>query len=139
MKKVIIRALIIISILLGFHRVCLLEALNSLEDYLKYRKYSIEDFSVKLNRQDGALINEIRHNVKQDEGVLTLDSEQYFINYYAYPVKLYKFKKGYYGTSKIYAFSDVDQKWLDERNIKWLLLCDDNKKFHLKKIREMAR
>jgi len=138
-RKTIIRGLIIVSLFLGFYRVCCLEALNSFEDYLKYRKMAVEDFRMKLNRQDAAIINEIRESVKPGMGVLVLDSEQYFISYYVYPVKLYKFKKGYYATSKKQDFRDVDNKWLEDRNIKRALVKDDSDKFVLKDISEMKR
>ncbi|MFA6142313.1 MAG: hypothetical protein WC738_03355 [Candidatus Omnitrophota bacterium] len=138
-KKIIIRSLIIVSIFLGFYRVCCLEVLNSFEDYFKYRKMTVEDFRMKLNRQDASIINEIRNNVQPGMGVLVLDSEQYFISYYVYPVKLYKFRKGYYATSKKQDFRDVENKWLEDRNIKQALVKDDNDKFVLKNISEMKR
>lgn len=138
-KKMIIRGLVIVSILLGFYRVLCLEGLNSFEDYFKYRKMAVEDFRMKLNRQDSSLINEIREKVKSGMGVLVLDSEQFFISYYIYPVRLYKFRKGYYRTSKKQDFRDVDRKWLEDRNIKWVLAKDDSDKYVLKDINEMKR
>lgn len=137
MKKFIIRILLYISIFLGFYRVCCLEVLNSAEDYFKYRKLSVEDFRLKLNNEDAPFIKDIWRRAKPGEGVLVLHLETYFINYYAYPAKLYKFKKGYYGTSVKYDFRDVDRKWLDDRNVKWVLLCDENRKYFLKNISEM--
>lgn len=138
-KKIIIRGLIFASLFLGFYRVCCLEALNSFEDYLKYRKMAVEDFRMRLNRQDAAIIDEIRKSVKPGRGVLVLDSEQYFMSYYTYPVKLYKFKKGYYTTSKKYDFRDVGRKWLEDRDIKRALVKDDSEKYVLKDISEMKR
>ena len=138
MRKIIIRILIAIGIILGFHRICCLSALESIEDYIRYRKLSPDEIRFMINKDDLTLIDEVRARVRTDEGVLVLDIERHFISYYVYPVKLYKFKKGYFKTTRSYELKDVDPKWLEERNIRWVMGPDAAGVLRLKNIKEIA-
>jgi len=134
-----LRALILIAIILGVHRVCCLSVMDCFEDHAKYKNLSVNDFRFKLNKQDPAIISEIKTKVASDEGILALDGEPYFISYYAYPAKIYKFKKGYFVTSRKYDLSEVDQEWLSERNIQWILSSGEGGKLSLNRLKDVRK
>jgi len=137
-KKVVIGGIAAAGIVLGFHRICCLSVLDCVEDYIKYRKTPVDEVRFTINRDDKAFIDEIKRRVDPKEGVLVLHREIYFIAYYIYPIKMYKFRKGYFSTSAPYKFEEVDAKWLEKRNIKWVIMADKNERLTLKSIGEMG-
>lgn len=135
-RKTIIKTIMLIAMILGIHRICCLETLNTFEDYIRCRKMPVNDLRMAINKQDPAIIDEIESRVGPDEGILALDYEPYFISYYAYPRKVYKYKKGYFATSTKTEFGAVDRKWLEDRNIKWVLSGGEDKKTRLNRIED---
>lgn len=138
LKLFTIWTLVGVSMIFGFQKVCCLSVLESFEDLYRYRKLSTEELRFTINKDSLAFIKEIKSKIAPSENIAILNMEMYFIGYYIYPIKMYKYKKGYFDTSCMMSdIKEVDPKWLKEKDISWVINYDVKKGMYLKRLKEL--
>ena len=126
-KRISISAIIVISFIISAGRIyCFYD--DAFVLYGKYRNLSNKEIRSALNYHVEFALR-IKEKVAPGESILavTHDPGNFFLSYYLYPRKVYKYKNVYFRASPE-TLEEVPKEWLLEHDIKWIMWGHDEPK-----------